>query len=76
MFSSPTQMMGKRESNQYDDPNAWHNRFYREVTSKVDEDIIQAPFLRWEGQRQRRTSKRTNPYHLRYACSKGGLRLQ
>lgn len=40
MFSSPVQMMGKRESNQYDDPNAWHNKFYREVTSKVDEDIF------------------------------------
>ena len=44
MFSSPAQMMGKRESNQYDDPNAWHNRFYREVTSKVDEDIFKPLF--------------------------------
>ena len=45
MFSSPAQMMGKRESNQYDDPNAWHNKFYREVTSKVDEDIFKPPLL-------------------------------
>lgn len=44
MFSSPVQMMGKRESNQYDDPNAWHNKFYREVTSKVDEDIFKPLF--------------------------------
>jgi hypothetical protein len=44
MFSSPVQMMGKRESNQYDDPNAWHNKFYREVTRKVDEDIFKPLF--------------------------------
>ena len=44
IFSSPAQMMGKRESNQYDDPNAWHNKFYREVTSKVDEDIFKPLF--------------------------------
>ena len=31
MFSSPAQMMGKRESNLYDNPNARHNKFYREV---------------------------------------------
>ena len=24
----------------YDDESAWHNKFYKEVTSKVDEDIF------------------------------------
>ena len=32
--------MCKRESRMYDDESAWHNKFYKEVTSKVDEDII------------------------------------
>lgn len=44
MFFSLAQMMGKCESNQYDDPNDWHNKFYREVTSKVDEDIFKPLF--------------------------------
>ena len=33
-------LMCKRESRMYDDESAWHNKFYKEVTSKVDEDII------------------------------------
>lgn len=32
--------MCKRESRMYDDESAWHNKFYKEVTSKVDEDIF------------------------------------
>ena len=24
----------------YDDESVWHNKFYKEVTSKVDEDIF------------------------------------
>ena len=32
--------MCERESRMYDDDSAWHNKFYREVTSKIDEDIF------------------------------------
>ena len=32
--------MCKRESRMYVDKSAWHNKFYKEVTSKVDEDIF------------------------------------
>ena len=37
---SPSGLMCKRESRMYDDESAWHNKFYKEVTSKVDEDIF------------------------------------
>lgn len=40
LFSSPSGLMCKRESRMYDDKSAWHNKFYKEVTSKVDEDIF------------------------------------
>ena len=40
LFSSPSGLMCKRESRMYDDESAWHNKFYKEVTSKVDEDIF------------------------------------
>jgi hypothetical protein len=36
--------MCDRESHQYDDPSAWHNKFSREVTSKIDEDIFRPLF--------------------------------
>lgn len=40
MFSSPSGLMCERESRQYDDQTAWHNKFYTEVTSKIDEEIF------------------------------------
>ena len=40
LFSSPSGLMCKRESRMYDDESVWHNKFYKEVTSKVDEDIF------------------------------------
>ena len=39
IFSSPAQMMGKRESNQYEDPNAWHNKFYRILFNTLFLDV-------------------------------------
>jgi IS5 family transposase len=44
MFNSPSGLMCDRESHQYDDPSAWHNKFFREVTSKIDEDIFRPLF--------------------------------
>jgi len=40
LFCSPSGLMCERESRMYDDESAWHNKFYKEVTSKVDEDIF------------------------------------
>ena len=40
LFSSPSGLMCEREGRIYDDESAWHNTFYRDVTSKVDEDIF------------------------------------
>jgi len=40
IFSTPTTLMAKREAKKYDDPAAWHNRFYANVTSQIDETIF------------------------------------
>ena len=45
MFSTPSTQMGKREAKKYDDPMAWHNRFYANVTSQIDETIF-APLFK------------------------------
>src|SRR5690554_1068994 len=45
MFSTPSSQMGKREAKKYDDPAAWHNRFYANVTSQIDETIF-APLFK------------------------------
>lgn len=40
MFSSPSGLLCEREGRLYDDPSAWHNTFYRDVTSNIDEEIF------------------------------------
>jgi hypothetical protein len=40
MFNTPSTLMCKRESDIYSDQNAWHNKFFKEVTSKIDEEIF------------------------------------
>lgn len=40
VFSSPSGLLCEREGRLYDDPAAWHNKFYREVTSNIDEEIF------------------------------------
>lgn len=40
MFSSPSGLLCEREEHLYDDPSAWHNTFYRDVTSNIDEEIF------------------------------------
>lgn len=44
LFNSPSELMCSRESHQYDDPSAWHNKFFREVTSNIDEEIFRPLF--------------------------------
>ena len=43
-FNSPSCLMCGRESRIYDNPSAWHNKFYREVTSNIDEEIFRPLF--------------------------------
>lgn len=44
LFSTPSTQLGKRGSKKYDDPKAWHNQFYCNVTSKIDESIFSPLF--------------------------------
>lgn len=44
LFNSSSDLMCWRESRQYDDRSAWHNKFYREVTSSLDEEIFRPLF--------------------------------
>ena len=39
MFS-PSGLLCEREGRLYDAPSAWHNTFYRDVTSNIDEEIF------------------------------------
>jgi hypothetical protein len=59
--------MCKRESQQYDAPNAWHNKFYREVTSKVDESIFKPLYT--EGNASNRDGRPNAPARILYAMS-------
>lgn len=44
LFFSPSELMCDRESRLYGDVNAWHNKFYQNVTSKIDEDVFKPLF--------------------------------
>lgn len=45
LFNSPSEMMCVRESRLYDDENAWHNKFCREVTSRINEETFKPLFI-------------------------------
>jgi hypothetical protein len=40
LFSTPSTQPGKREAKKYDDHHGWHNPFYANVTSKIDEAVF------------------------------------
>jgi len=44
LFSTPSTQMGRREAKKYDDPHGWHNLFYANVTSKIDETVFSTLF--------------------------------
>lgn len=44
LFYSPGNLLGKRALKKYDDPKAWQNIFYKEVTSRIDEGIFSVLF--------------------------------
>lgn len=46
LFTSPSNLMCVRENRNYDNPAAWHNKFYREVTCNNDEDIFRPQFAK------------------------------
>lgn len=40
MFSSPSGLLCERERRIYDDEGAWHMKFFKEVTSRIDEEVF------------------------------------
>ena len=44
IFTAPSMQLGSRASKKYSDPNAWHNRFFSLITTKIDEDIFKPLF--------------------------------
>ncbi len=44
LFSGAEDFMGKRASKKYLDPKAWHNQFFKMVTSRIDEEIFRVLF--------------------------------
>lgn len=40
LFSSPSVLFSGKSRKMYDDKNAWHNRFYQEVTCRIDENLF------------------------------------
>jgi hypothetical protein len=44
LFSTPSTQMRKRKAKKYDDPHGWHNLFYANVTSKIDETVFSPLF--------------------------------
>ena len=62
MFSSQANLMCDREKGQYEDPNAWHNKFYRETTSKIDEDIFKPLYT--EGNANKRDGRPNAPIRI------------
>lgn len=52
LFCSAESQLGNRASKKYADPKAWHNVFFRIVTSKIDEDVFRPLFP--EGEKQGR----------------------
>ena len=49
LFSGISQHLHGRKVKQLEDPNAWHNCFYREVTSRIDENIFSPLYVEDNG---------------------------
>lgn len=46
LFDSPSGLMCDRESREYNNPSSWHNKFYREVTCNIDEEVFRPLFAK------------------------------
>ena len=49
MFENVANHLSKRGAKKYDDPNGWHNQFYKLVTSKIDEEVFSPLFTSGSG---------------------------
>ena len=49
MWKDPSLGMGKRTRKIFVDDEGWHNRFRREVTNRIDEDIFKPLFSNGTG---------------------------
>ena len=67
MFSSPSTMLCGRESRKYDDPSAWHNKFFCEVTCNIDEEIFRPLFA--EGREGGKDGRPNAPIRILIAMS-------
>ena len=67
LFNSPSDLMCGRESRVYDDPSAWHNKFYREVTSNIDEEIFRPLFA--EDREDKKDGRPNAPIRILIAMS-------
>jgi len=45
LFTAPSMQLGKRTSKKYTYPKAWHNQFFKLVTSKIAEETF-APLFK------------------------------
>ena len=67
LFNSPSDLMCGRESRVYDNPSAWHNKFYREVTSHIDEEIFRPLFA--EDREDKKDGRPNAPIRILIAMS-------
>lgn len=49
MFSSPASLLSKSDEKIYEDKNSWHNLFYNQVTSRIDENLFKPLFSDGKG---------------------------
>jgi Transposase domain (DUF772). len=54
LFDSPSDMMCGRDSRYYDNQSSWHNKFFLEVTSNIDEEIFRPLFSEREDKKDGR----------------------
>lgn len=67
LFDSPSGLMCDRESREYDNPSSWHNKFFREVTSNIDEEIFRPLFA--EGREGGKDGRPNAPIRILIAMS-------
>ena len=60
-------MLCGRESRKYDDPSAWHNKLFREVTCNIDEEIFRPLFA--EGREDGKDGRPNAPIRILIAMS-------
>ena len=49
LFTAPSNILPKRAQEKYTDEKAWHNQFFKLVTSQIDEESFRPLFEETEG---------------------------